>query len=381
MTNRTGASSDALLDRMAKALRCWRTFPFTADKVEITDAALAEYDRLRAQSSVTTEVADLCDHGAKYDEDCRECNRYYPKPVSPEVAAAPVACGDVCGLAKSTGIICAEGECDIAAKHPRAQPQASGVAPVAECWCGSTTIDPWCPKCAGSQPQASGVAATGEPPKVTEAKAESGPVAWQAKPPHYVHWTMIDAKHVAEYESEGWEVRDLYAAPAAPERAEGQRVTELLSRSVEMLRSYSAAINDKDSDLCARLGRYHYVPSIDMLVGDIEAALGAVVREGETKPATDNVAGAYPAHQCQICGWPLAASWEEGCVPRNCSYRPQEGSSEFTRIRLRRDALAAAQETKPFDTTSPCGDPDVAVMARDAATGEPTMFSRKHTDG
>jgi hypothetical protein len=36
-------------------------------------------------------------------------------------------------------------------------------------------------------------------------------------------------------------------------------------------------------------------------------------------------------------------------------------------------ALAAAQ---PFDTRSPCGDPNVTVAARDAVTAEPTMFVR-----
>ena len=30
-----------------------------------------------------------------------------------------------------------------------------------------------------------------------------------------------------------------------------------------------------------------------------------------------------PEDRCQVCGWPLAATMEEGCVPGNCSMRPK----------------------------------------------------------
>jgi hypothetical protein len=51
---------------------------------------------------------------------------------------------------------------------------------------------------------------------------------------------------------------------------------------------------------------------------------------------------------------------------------------------LPKDDQRLIAETRPrvrefFDTTSPCGDPDVTVMARDAETGEPTMFLRRRT--
>lgn len=28
---------------------------------------------------------------------------------------------------------------------------------------------------------------------------------------------------------------------------------------------------------------------------------------------------------CEVCGWPLADSQEHGCVPGDCSYRPEAG--------------------------------------------------------
>jgi hypothetical protein len=42
----------------------------------------------------------------------------------------------------------------------------------------------------------------------------------------------------------------------------------------------------------------------------------------------------YDPKRCFICGWPLATSQEEGCVPGNCSYRPARGA-EWTRLKFR----------------------------------------------
>ena len=46
----------------------------------------------------------------------------------------------------------------------------------------------------------------------------------------------------------------------------------------------------------------------------------------------------WPA-TCEICGWSLAKSADEGCVPGNCSYRPPEGTDEYRRIQKRREDL------------------------------------------
>jgi hypothetical protein len=57
----------------------------------------------------------------------------------------------------------------------------------------------------------------------SEARGAAEVVAWQAKPPHYVHWAMIDKRHVAEYERDGWEIRELVVksppAPRLPEQS------------------------------------------------------------------------------------------------------------------------------------------------------------------
>lgn len=48
--------------------------------------------------------------------------------------------------------------------------------------------------------------------------------------------------------------------------------------------------------------------------------------------------------RCPVCEWPLAENREQGCVPDNCSYRPEQGSAEYWRIHRRRAALAVLKE-------------------------------------
>lgn len=43
--------------------------------------------------------------------------------------------------------------------------------------------------------------------------------------------------------------------------------------------------------------------------------------------------------RCEICGWTLAKSVDDGCVPGNCSYRPEPGTDEYERIQKRRKEL------------------------------------------
>ena len=44
--------------------------------------------------------------------------------------------------------------------------------------------------------------------------------------------------------------------------------------------------------------------------------------------------------RCPICDWPFAANRDEGCVPGDCSYRPEQWSPEWYRIQRNRQALA-----------------------------------------
>lgn len=43
--------------------------------------------------------------------------------------------------------------------------------------------------------------------------------------------------------------------------------------------------------------------------------------------------------RCEICNWPLAKEQAKGCIPGDCSYRPDD-PAEQQRIRERRAALA-----------------------------------------
>lgn len=45
--------------------------------------------------------------------------------------------------------------------------------------------------------------------------------------------------------------------------------------------------------------------------------------------------------RCPICSWPYAESREKGCVPGDCSYRPQEGTTEYERVKRNRERPAS----------------------------------------
>ena len=53
--------------------------------------------------------------------------------------------------------------------------------------------------------------------------------------------------------------------------------------------------------------------------------------------------------RCKICGWPLAESRDLGCFQGDCSYRPEDGSPEWYRIKARRDALASSEVEQEQD--------------------------------
>ena len=66
----------------------------------------------------------------------------------------------------------------------------------------------------------------------------------------------------------------------------------------------------------------------------IKAALAAQPPAAPKRSYQDTI-------RCEVCDWPLADSWMDGCVPGNCSYRP-ENPAEQERIRKRRASLALA---------------------------------------
>jgi predicted nucleic acid-binding Zn ribbon protein len=49
---------------------------------------------------------------------------------------------------------------------------------------------------------------------------------------------------------------------------------------------------------------------------------------------------AFDARHCEVCGWPLAEDQSKGCIPGDCSYRPDD-PAEQERMRKRRAELAA----------------------------------------
>lgn len=58
----------------------------------------------------------------------------------------------------------------------------------------------------------------------------------------------------------------------------------------------------------------------------------------------------YGPGRCQICGWPLEKSMEDGCIAESCSYRPREGSEEWYELKDRREwlnSLSTPERTEP----------------------------------
>lgn len=75
--------------------------------------------------------------------------------------------------------------------------------------------------------------------------------------------------------------------------------------------------------------------------------------------------------RCPICDWPLANSVDEGCIPGNCSYRPDPHASpeEYARIQRRREVV----KTLPSDL----GPRDVMALFS-LPDDDDTMHSGQH---
>jgi hypothetical protein len=69
--------------------------------------------------------------------------------------------------------------------------------------------------------------------------------------------------------------------------------------------------------------------------------------------------------QCEVCGWTLKEKIEDGCVPGNCSYRPEQGSEEYRRIQERRVWLKA-QVHWIVDGKAKCGSAGTGVEIESA---------------
>lgn len=48
--------------------------------------------------------------------------------------------------------------------------------------------------------------------------------------------------------------------------------------------------------------------------------------------------------RCFVCGWTLAKEASQGCVPGNCSYRPEVATAEYMRIQPNREKLHRERE-------------------------------------
>jgi len=80
--------------------------------------------------------------------------------------------------------------------------------------------------------------------------------------------------------------------------------------------------------------------------------------------------------RCMICGWSLAPTVHRGCVPGNCSYRPDPDSREYPRWRQRTEVVLyalAGEVTNPAprDPAGDCAREFAEANGAPARTGEP----------
>jgi len=73
--------------------------------------------------------------------------------------------------------------------------------------------------------------------------------------------------------------------------------------------------------------------------------MGAIVK---VEPPAD-----YGPGHCEVCGWPLSKDVAGGCVPGNCSFRP-DNPGERRKLRERREQLAAAKVEPPAAVACTC---------------------------
>jgi len=80
--------------------------------------------------------------------------------------------------------------------------------------------------------------------------------------------------------------------------------------------------------------------------------------------------------RCMVCGWPLAQTVHRGCVPGNCSFRPDQSSREYARWRQRTEIVLYAMAGEvtnpaPRDPAGDCAREFAEATGAPARTGEP----------
>ena len=90
--------------------------------------------------------------------------------------------------------------------------------------------------------------------------------------------------------------------------------------------------------------------------GQLMVAVCAEVltRLGAWSAASQPSAAPDPS-RCYACGWPLAPSRDEGCVPGDCSYRPSPAAPDYWQWRRRMEEMqrAANNGSQPSDEHRP----------------------------
>jgi len=164
-------------------------------------------------------------------------------------------------------------------------------------------------------------------------------------------------------ELQGW--RDRAVASCIKRRCDSRdRRAGELETEVERLRAAAPIIHTLDvDDLVREVGRKVDAWTHDgSSHHDLKAACAEAIRKTAPEVASapalpDNAdpgdeaqparSGEAERERCGVCGWTLAESRDNGCVAGDCSYRPEEGSDEWCRIRRKRDEIAAKKQPTP----------------------------------
>ncbi|MBZ5700286.1 MAG: hypothetical protein LAN84_00405 [Acidobacteriia bacterium] len=117
-----------------------------------------------------------------------------------------------------------------------------------------------------------------------------------------------------------------------------------------------------------RTGHIPIVSSIDPTAASLPLVDVRILAErGQPGMILLEMIGLAAAGRCMACGWPLAASADQGCMQGNCSFRPDEhyrdAISEHEALRWKQRTVILALAGQPFRVSN-------HDAVHDAAEGE-----------
>jgi len=177
--------------------------------------------------------------------------------------------------------------------------------------------------------------------------------------PHIRAWTTSAERAKRFAQLEGLEMRPLYASPvpSTPDAAaqaaplpDRERMAEILYTAAHKGLRNCWKWSDAELDHEHPTSRGYWYKIADGTLSALSsthqsspAATTGNIPSGPRPPASAAMGhSAGDDARCEVCDWPLADSRAKGCVPGDCSYRPDD-PAEQERIRRRRAQISSTE--------------------------------------